>query len=220
MDSFSLPISCRPTNPLFFHQQKLTFAFLSTFISWLNLDLGIPMCLFDGLTTYVKTWLQFVFPLYILSLVGVIIIASKYSTRVTRLLEPMQSLATLVLLSYTKIMRILITAFSFTTLTGSQGYHSVVWLADGNIQYFQPKHAVLFLVALIVLLLLGLPYTVTLTAAPWIQRSKFKQISYFHNRFKPLSDAYMGPYRDRFPTPTQWPVLPSTSFFLLFHPVH
>ena len=174
-------------------------SFLSAFIAWLNLDLGIPMCFFDGLTTYVKTWLQFVFPLYILALVGVMIIASNYSTRVTRLLgtNAVSVLATLVLLSYTKILRILITAFSFTTLTGSQDYHSVVWLADGNIKYFQTKHAILFLVALLVLLLLGVPYTVTLTAAPWIQRSKFKWVSSLYNRFKPLFDAYMGPYKDR-----------------------
>ena len=173
-------------------------AFLSTFMAWLNLDVGIPMCFFDGLTTYVKTWLQFVFPLYILTLVGVMIIASNYSTRVTRLLgtNAVSVLATLVLLSYTKILRILITAFSFTTLTGSQDYHSVVWLADGNIKYFQPKHAILFLVALLVLLLLGVPYTVTLTAGPWIQRSRFKWVSSLYNRFKPLFDAYMGPYKD------------------------
>ena len=70
------------------------------------------------------------------------IIANNCSTRVTRLLgtKAVSVLATLVLLSYTKSLRILITAFSFTTLTGSQDYHSVVWLADGNIKYFQPKH--------------------------------------------------------------------------------
>ena len=110
--------------------------FLSVFTAWLNLDVGIPMCFFDGLTTYVKTWLQFVFPLYILALVGVIILASNYSIRVTQLLgtNAVSVLATLILLSYTKILRILITSFSFTTLTGSQDYHSVVWLADGNIK--------------------------------------------------------------------------------------
>ena len=172
--------------------------FLSAFISWLNLDLGIPICFFDGLTTYVKTWLQFVFPLYILALVGAIIIASKYSRLVTRLFgtNAVSVLATLVFLCYTKILRIHITAFSFTTLTGSQGYRSVVWLADGNIKYFESKHAILFLVALLVLLLLGVPYTVTLTAAPWIQRSRFKWVSSLYNRFKPLFDAYMGPYKD------------------------
>ena len=173
--------------------------FVSVFIAWLNLDLGIPICFFDGLTTYVKTWLQFLFPLYILTLVGVMIITSNYSTRVTRLLgtNAVSVLATLVLLSYTKILRILITVFSFTTLTGSQDYHSVVWLVDGNIKYFELKHAILFLVALLVLLLLGVPYTVTLIAAPWIQRSRFRWVSSLYNRFKPLFDAYMGPYKDK-----------------------
>ena len=185
--------------PLTTSQTSATIAFLRTFIAWLNLDLGIPICFFDGLTTYVKTWLQFVFPFYVLALVGVMIIASKHSTRVTRLLgtNAVSVLATLVLLSYTKILRILITAFSFTTLTGSQHYHSVVWLADGNIKYFEPKHAILFLVAFLVLLLLGVPYTVTLIAAPWIQRSRFRWVSSLNNRFKPLFDAYMGPYKDR-----------------------
>ena len=174
-------------------------SFLSAFLAWLNLDLGIPLCFFDGLTTYVKTWLHFLFPLYILTLVGVMIIASNYSTLVTRLLgtNAVSVLATLVLLSYTKILRILITAFSFTTLTGSQDYHSVVWLADGNIKYFQPKHAILFLVAFLVLLLLVVPYTVTLTAAPLIQRSRVQWVSSLYNRFKPLFDAYMGPYKDK-----------------------
>ena len=173
--------------------------FMSVFIAWLNLDLGIPMCFFDGLTTYVKTCLQFMFPLYILTLVGVMVIASNYSSRVTRLFgtNAVSVLATLVLLSYTKILRILITAFSFTTLTGSQDYHSVVWLADGNIKYFEPKHVVFFLVALLVLLLLGLPYTVTLIAVPWIQRSRVKWVSSLYNKFKPLFDAYMGPYKDK-----------------------
>ena len=190
----------RPTflPPTTFHARSL-ITFLSAFIAWLNLDFGIPMCFFDELTTYVKTWLQFLFPLYILALVGVMIIASNYSTRVTRLLgtNAVSVLATLVLLSYTKILRILITAFSFTTLTGSQDYHSVVWLADGNIKYFQPKHVILFLVAFLVLLLLVVPYTVTLTAAPWIQRSRLKWVSSLYNRFKPLFDAYMGPYKDK-----------------------
>ena len=175
-------------------------AILSTFIAWLNLDLGIPICFYDGLTTYVKTWLQFVFPFYILASVGAIMIASNCSTRVTRLLgtNAVSVLATLVLLSYTKILRILITAFSFTTLTGSQGYHSTVWLPDGNIQYLEPKHTILFLVALLVLLLFGVPYTVTLTAAPWIQKSRFKWVSSLYNKLKPLFDAYMGPYKDRY----------------------
>ena len=174
-------------------------AFLSAFIAWLNLDLGIPVCFFDGLTTYLKTWLQFVFPLYILALVGAIIAASNYSTRVTQLLgtNAVSVMATLILLSYTKILRIIIIVFNSNTLTGSQGYHSTVWVADANVKYFEPKHAVLFFITLLVLLL-GIPYTIALTAAPWIQRSKFSWLSSLYNKFKPLFDAYMGPYKDKY----------------------
>ena len=184
--------------PLSTSEASVPISILSAFIAWLNLDLGIPMCFFDGLTTYAKTWLQFVFPLYILAMVGAIIAGSNCSTQLTRLFgsNAVPVLSTLVLLSYTKILRILIAAFSFTTLTGSEGYYRVLWLPDGNINYLEPKHAILFTVALMVLLLLGIPYTVALTASPWIQRSEFHCISSMYNKFKPLFDAYMGPYKD------------------------
>ena len=56
-------------------------------MAWRNQDLGILTCFFDGLSTYLKTWLQFLFPLYILAMVAVMIIASNHSTRVTRLIR-------------------------------------------------------------------------------------------------------------------------------------
>ena len=34
---------------------------LTLFIAWLNLDLGIQTCFFNGSNVYTKTWLQFVF---------------------------------------------------------------------------------------------------------------------------------------------------------------
>ena len=185
-----LPPSSSSSSPI--------IAILSTFIAWINLDLGITTCFFDGLTTYVKTWLQFLFPLYILTIVGAIIIASKYSTKITKLFgtNAVSILATLVLLSYTKILRILISAFSFTTLKGTHDHYSIVWLPDGNVEYFELKHVLLFVVAFIVLVAVGIPYTVAITAAPWIQRSKYNSISSLYNKFKPLFDAYTGPYKD------------------------
>lgn len=39
---------------------------LRLFIVWLNLDLGVETCFFAGLTTYTKTWMQSLFPLYVL----------------------------------------------------------------------------------------------------------------------------------------------------------
>ena len=47
--------------------------FLKIFVAWLNLDLGVETCFFHGLDTYWKTWLQFVFPIYVWMIVGIII---------------------------------------------------------------------------------------------------------------------------------------------------
>ena len=90
---------------------------LTVFIAWLNLDLGIETCFFDGMDEYVKRWLQFVFPLYVWTLVSLIIVSSEYhSPRIARLFgsNPVAVLATLFLLSYSKLLRTIIATFSFT----------------------------------------------------------------------------------------------------------
>ena len=97
--------------------EESTNAF-SVFIAWLNLDLGIETCFCNGMDTYSKIWPQFVFPVYILVLVGFMIFISHYSRRFTNMLgnNPISILATLILLSYTKVLRTLIIALSFTNL--------------------------------------------------------------------------------------------------------
>ena len=60
--------------------QPHTTNILTVFIAWINLDLGIETCFYDGMDTYDKTWLQFVFPLYVWGLVMTIIIV-LYCTR-------------------------------------------------------------------------------------------------------------------------------------------
>jgi len=82
----------------------------SIFIAWLNLDFGAETCFYNGLDTYSKTWLQFVFPIYIWLLVRLVIVVSHFSRRFAKLLgnNTVSVLATLILLSYTKILRTLI----------------------------------------------------------------------------------------------------------------
>ena len=50
-----------------------------------NLDLGIEMCFYDGMTAYVATWLQFIFPLYLLLIVLGLVMASRYISRVEKI---------------------------------------------------------------------------------------------------------------------------------------
>ena len=88
---------------------------LTVFVSWLNLDLGIETCFYDGLTAYVLTWLQLVFPVYIWFLVGVIIFCSRYSIKISKLIghNPIAVLATLLLMSYTKVLKVCSDTFSY-----------------------------------------------------------------------------------------------------------
>ena len=77
-------------------------SFLSIFNAWLNLDFGIETCFYNGLDEYTKTWLQFVFPLYIWLIVILLIVWSHYTSTGTKLVgnNAVFVLATLFLLSY------------------------------------------------------------------------------------------------------------------------
>ena len=52
---------------------------VSQFISWINLDLSIETCFFDGLNSCTKTWLQFLFPAYIWVIIILVIIFVHFS---------------------------------------------------------------------------------------------------------------------------------------------
>ena len=112
----------------------------SVFITWLNLDLGIETCFYNGLDAYSKTWLQFVFPVYIWVLVGLMILINHFSHRFANLLgnNPVFVLATLILLSYTKILCTLIAAIHITFLEYPT-YNRSVWLYDANVDYLSGK---------------------------------------------------------------------------------
>jgi len=172
---------------------------LSVFIAWLNLDFGIETCFYNGLDVYSKTWLQFVFPVYILMLVALMILISHYSQSFARLLgnNPVSVLATLVLLSYTKILRTLIIAVYITYLEYPGNYNKKVWLYDANIDYLVGKHIPLFLTSVIVFLFLFLPYTLLLLFGQWLQAiSHLRFFSWVNNaRLKPFMDAYHAPYK-------------------------
>ena len=52
---------------------------LQVFISFVNLDLGIETCFYNGMDSYAKMWLQLFFPFYLIIIAASIIIASRYS---------------------------------------------------------------------------------------------------------------------------------------------
>ena len=172
--------------------------YITVFIAWLNLELGIDTCFFEGMDMYWKTLLQLAFPVYVIFLVVMVILISEHSTRLARLIgrkNPVATLDTLILLSYSKLLQTTITALSFSILEYPDGSRKVVWLPDATISYLNSKHAVLFLTALIILLG-GVAYTVLLLFWQWLMHYQHKIIFKWvrYHRFYLFVEPYHAPY--------------------------
>ena len=168
---------------------------LYTLMSLANLDLGIQTCFYNGMNDYAKMWLQLAFPFYLIFIATSLIITSRYSTTIQRLTarRALPVLATLFLLSYTKILHtVSIVLFSYSTITQLPTEQSkIVWSVDANVPLLGVKFIILFTTCLIIFLI-QVPFTIILLFSRPLWR--------FHyiNKFKPLLDAYQGPYKDQY----------------------
>ena len=189
--------------PVFFGNQ-IPIQFFTQIISWLNLDFGIIICFYNGMDRYVKEWLQFVFPFYVWAIIIVIILICRVSSKVSRLVgsNAVPVLATLLLLSYTKLLRTIVTVLHKRDITlhcQNSSNQLTVWYEDPTLQYAIGKHLYLFSFALIVLVLFCLPYTLFLLLNPLFEKyfTKYRLCSYLY-KIKPVLDAYSGPMKDKY----------------------
>ena len=189
----------------------------SIFIAWLNLDLGIQTCFYNGMDGYAKTWLDLVFPVYIWVIVGLLVYISHRSVTVTKLLgsRPVPVLATLFLLSYAKLLHTIIAALTLTVLH-YPNKNLVVWIHDANVSL--AKYIPLALVALLFLLFLFLPYTLLLLLGQWLQtKSHPCLLSWVRNpKLKAILDTYHAPYKPKHRYWTGLLLLVRCAFFLVF----
>ena len=200
-------------NPIFLTGEGTSV--FTVIIAWLNLDLGILTCFYHGMDMYAKAWLQFVFPLYIWTIVLTMIVSSHYSIRAARIFSrnAPKVLATLFLLSYAKLLRAVITVFSFTFLDYPDGTTKALWLYDGNVVFLRGKHIPLFMIACVVCLAFLLPYTVIVLFAQCLQKTTNYRVQNLLRRLKPIIDAHVGPYKDKY---RFWPGLLLLTRVILF----
>ena len=172
---------------------------LRQFISWLNLDLGMETCFYNGLDGYWKTWLQFAYPIYLWLLALVVIISCRYSLRLSRVCSrnAVPVLATLFLMSY-KLLCNITNVFMFTTFSCNNNKW-FIWSVDATLYYSSNPRLPLLMFSSI-LLFIGIVYTLLVFSSQWLQH-----YSYICCRkasrdpmfiLKPLIDAYCGPYKD------------------------
>ena len=181
-----------------------------TILSLLNLDLGIETCFYDGMDGYTKMWLQLVFPSYLMIISFTLIIGSRHSSKLQRLTANriLKVLATLFFLSYTKILlTVCQVLFFFSPVTHFPSKQtSLFWSVDTGVELFGVKFCILYVICLIVFIILLIFNTLLLfprTLSHWK----------FINYFKPLLDAYFGPYKEKYPFWTGLQLFIRSSFF-------
>ena len=159
---------------------------------------------------YAKIWLQLLFPVYLMFIALALIMGSRYSNTVQRLTawRGLQVLATLLLLSYTKfLLTVCHVIFFYSTITDLPSEDSTsVWSVDTNIPLFGIKFTILFVTCLAIFLIL-IPFNILLLFTRPLLRFKFI------STFKPLLDAYFGPYKDKFYYWTGLQLLLRATFF-------
>ena len=184
------------TNPLKY--------FYTIFLGWLNLDFGIETCFYDGMDIVAYSWLQFLFPVYLWVLMFIIILSARYSQRVAQNLghNPVAVLATVLLISYGKMLKAIIVPLSWAKLQTIAQENSnisndteIVWLYNGNIPYRDHHHIVLVVFASLVLFFLFLPYSFLLLCGHLLQAKSHWRVLSWINKLKPFMDAYHAPYK-------------------------
>ena len=167
------------------------------FISWINLDFGFSSCFYNGLNNYWYTWLQFVFPLYLWLLTLLVIICSRYFKMFRALLgsNPVAMLATIILLSYTKLLQVSLQILDFKEIHYSYNNSTTyVWKLDPTQLYWGPGYLSIATFALSLLVLFLAPYNLLILSGYKLQAYSNRKGLQWLNKLKPFLDAYYAPF--------------------------
>ena len=126
-------------------------SFLTVFVSWLGLNLGIATCFFNGMNSIWKVWLQILFEVYLMILMFIIVQMGR-SVKVSTFfhkynLHPVNTLATLVMLSYEKLCRNIFSFVATIELVYPDNSTNTVWLYDPCLKYELKHHLPLAIIA-------------------------------------------------------------------------
>ena len=168
--------------------------FLFWFLSWVNLDIGFPLCFYDGMTESAKAGLQYVFPTYIILMIAAIIIVSQRSLRMQRIISQLDGIHVLVsmfYISFLKLFRTVIDTFTFVTIVTESEEDKIVWFFNGNQKISDPISIFLILLGFLTLAGFILPYMVFFTFSTYIQRCVNS------TRLNAYVDASLAPYKNK-----------------------
>ena len=188
--------NCGLLDMLRYHYFKSSIDQLSGFaifiIRVLNLETGFPRCFYNGMTELWKVSLNFVFPLYLLTILIVLIILSHFSPKLSNRIaySSVQVLVTVVHLSFSRLLLQLINVMTYAEVYTSNDVH-YVWYLDGTVKYGGYSHHILMIVTLIVVLGLLLPYVFLL-----LFDKPLRPLACTNKYLRPILEAIHAPYKE------------------------
>ena len=159
-------------------------------VKFVSLSMGFEVCFYDGMDTLAKVGIQLLFPAYLFFIMLVIIILTKYSSKISNAgFLAAKTFSTLLLLCYTSIAETCILILAWKLIDGLDGTY---WYADPTIQYGEGFHGLLVFVAVVLILVYILPFSIGLLLPPLILRTRLSIM------LKPLLDAFWNPFKPTF----------------------
>ena len=164
------------------------------FLLMLNFNLSFPLCFYNGMTELWKAGLSLLFPLYLLTIVVVLIILSRFSLRISNRIasSSIQVLVTVVHLSFismfTAISNIVTSINIYTNDTSNPVLN--VWYRDGTVEYGRGTHLILMVLIIVVVIPVLLSYlTIIAAGRPLMRVGKLREY------IRPVYEAIHAPYQ-------------------------
>ena len=189
-------------NNIFFRENSFINP-LQDILSFINIEGGKRTCLYKGMDTYSGAWMAYFSPIVLWLITALIIYLSKKSNLIMKLVgkNAVKVLATIILLSYTKLIQTTLISLHFQTLytfnTATKELSTMKrWFADANVEYLEGKHIPIF-IAGVFFGALCIGFTVSLLCIQQLQKVSHLYLFSWVIKFKPFFDAYTGPFSSR-----------------------
>ena len=165
-------------------------------ISLLNLSINFnyPICLYNGMTEVWKFALNLVFPIYLMMIVVLLIIISRYSVKLSNEISQssIQVLVTVVHLSFSSFLISAQNVYTYSIIhlnTTDVPLH--IWLRDGTTEYGSGSHLALIIMTSLIVWPILIIYIGMLLFGRLVMR-----INRLREYLRPVYEAIHAPYKD------------------------
>ena len=164
-------------------------------ISFLNINLGVEACFYDGMDALARTGLQLVFPAYLFLLMGLITVLARSKYRCSKCFinsrfNANEMFGTLLILCYSSILESCIEILGVVRVQTLAGDTLIRWVVDPTVPYFHGWHGVLGAIAIILVLLYTALFPLVLLFPTYVYQ--------YLPKLKPFFDALYNPFKKEF----------------------